>query len=445
MKRLSEQERAEALKKLPGWIYDSAHEALVREFAFGDFATAFSFMSAVAVLSEQADHHPEWSNVYDKVSVRLTTHDAGGLTAKDIDLAQQMMRLCEDRSAQLKLPEEIVCLDDPESGLSGVIVLHSTRLGPAAGGCRLWRYTSKAESTTDAMRLAEGMSYKNALAGLPLGGGKAVIRVPEGTFDRAALFRAFGRKVASLEGRYVTAEDVGTSVEDMRHVAAFTRHVAGLPAKPGAPGGDPSPWTALGVFHGMRVAAKRHLGADLADLTVAVQGLGHVGFALCELLHEAGARLIVAEPRNEIAVKAVESFGAEAMSSSALFAAKADVFAPCALGAIINDATIEHLRAKIVCGAANNQLATSQHGVALAERGILYAPDYLVNAGGIINVAAEYFGWSEADAYGRIEQIGNRLRQVLDLAESKSTAPHEAADALAKSIIVGDRPAALAV
>jgi leucine dehydrogenase len=349
-----------------------------------------------------------------------------------------------DRTAQPRPPEEIVRLDDPKSGLRGVIVLHSTNLGPAAGGCRFKPYVSEHEASLDALRLAEGMSYKNALAGLPLGGGKAVICEPPAGYDRAALFRAFGRAVASLNGRYLTAEDVGTSVEDMQHVAESTRHVAGLPARPGAPGGDPSPWTALGVLRAMEVAVRRRLGADLGDVTVAVQGLGHVGFALCGLLHQAGAKLIVAEPRSAVAARAAVSFDAEVMTSRALLEAKADVFAPCALGAVLDKAAVGGLQAKVVCGAANNQLATPRQGAELADRGVLYAPDYLVNAGGIINVAAEYFGWSEEDARTRVERIGARLAEVLDLAAENSVAPHEAADALAQSIIAGKRVTALA-
>jgi leucine dehydrogenase len=341
-------------------------------------------------------------------------------------------------------PEEIVPLDDPQSGLRGVIVLHSTKLGPAAGGCRAWRYESDNEASMDAMRLAEGMSYKNALAGLPLGGGKAVINLPRLDFDRAALFRAFGRAIASLGGRYVTAEDVGTSVDDMLTVAQATHHVAGLPARPGAPGGDPSPWTALGVFKAMEVAVARRLEADLSDLTVGVQGLGNVGFALCELLHQAGARLIVAEPRSAVAARAAMLFGAEIMSSPALLRAEMDVLAPCALGAELNSQTVGAIRAKIVCGAANNQLATAAQGLALADCDILYAPDYLVNAGGIINVAAEYLGWSEADVHQRVAQIGVRLTEVLDLADRENMAPHQAADMLARSIISNKRHAALA-
>lgn len=349
-----------------------------------------------------------------------------------------------DRSVQPQLPEEIVRLDDASCGLSGVIVLHSTKLGPAAGGCRFWRYASHAEATTDAMRLAEGMSYKNALADLPLGGGKAVIQVPEGSFDRAALFQSFVRAVAALAGRYVTAEDVGTNVDDMMNVAEVTRHVAGLAPKPGMPGGDPSPWTALGVFRAMEVAARRRLGAELSDLTVAVQGLGNVGFALCELLHDAGARLVVAEPRSAVAAKAAARFGADVMTSDALLEAKVDVFAPCALGAVLDNVSVKRLRATIVCGAANNQLATPHQGLTLADRGILYAPDYVVNAGGIINVAAEHLGWTESDARDRVERIGARLADVLDLAERNGVAPLEAADVLARSIINGQRPTAAA-
>lgn len=332
-------------------------------------------------------------------------------------------------------PEEVVRIADASAGLDGVIVIHSTRMGPAAGGCRFWRYASNDEAVADAMRLAEGMSYKNALAGLPLGGGKAVLRQPATPFDRAALFEAFGRAVADLGGRYLTAEDVGTSVEDMGHVAKATRHVAGLAARPGRPGGDPSPWTALGVFRAMEVGVRRRLGKSLADVTVAVQGLGHVGFALCELLHAAGARLIVAEPRPEIAARAAVLFDAEVAHARAILSARADVFAPCALGAVLHADSIPTLAAKVVCGAANNQLATAQDGTRLAERDILYAPDYVVNAGGIINVAAELLGWSNAEAAQRVDAIGGRLAEVLDLAREGGLPTNLAADALARSLI----------
>ncbi|MCW6536967.1 amino acid dehydrogenase [Sphingomonas sp. MMSM24] len=332
-------------------------------------------------------------------------------------------------------PAEIVPLNDPDSGLSGVIVLHSTKLGPAAGGCRFWPYASDREATVDALRLAEGMSYKNALAGLPFGGGKAVIKHPNGKIDRPTLFRAFGRAVAQLGGRYITAEDVGTSVQDMQYVAETTKFVAGLPARQGMPGGDPSPWTALGTFRAMEVAVARHMGTGLNNLTVAVQGLGNVGYALCSLLHRSGARLIVAEPRSEIAARAATEFDAEIMSSRALLEAKADVFAPCALGGILDSASVMRLRAKVVCGAANNQLATPEQGLELAARDILYAPDYVVNAGGIINVAAEYFQWSEEAVQARVERIGSTLSAVLEHAREAGMAPNQAADSLARGII----------
>lgn len=335
----------------------------------------------------------------------------------------------------LNPPEEIVSLNDADVGLQGVIVLDSTRLGPAAGGCRLWQYASAEEAARDALRLARGMTYKNALADLPLGGGKAVIQLPSGPFDRAALFQAFGRAVAQLDGRYVTAEDVGTSVGDMTSVAQATRHVAGLAAKPDMPGGDPSPWTAQGVFNAMEVAVRVRLGASLDAVTVGVQGLGNVGFALCRLLHNAGAKLVVAELRSDVAARAAVEFGAQISTSRNLFDARIDVFAPCALGGVIDLVAAETLRAKIVCGAANNQLLSDNIGRRLADRGVLYAPDYLVNAGGIINVAAEYLGWKRGEVDARIEAIGNRLAHVLAVAEQEDLLPLQAADAMARQRI----------
>ena len=332
-------------------------------------------------------------------------------------------------------PERIVQLEDIEAGLRGTIVIHSTLLGPAAGGCRFWRYDDDAAATADARRLAEGMSYKNAMAGLPLGGGKAVIRMPDGPFDRQALFAAFGRAVERLRGTYVTAEDVGTTVEDMTEVARETRHVAGLAPQSGRPGGDPSPWTARGVFLAMEVAVERGLQRPLSDVTVAVQGLGSVGFALCGLLHRAGARLIVAEPREAVAARARTLFGAEVVGTNVIVEAAADVFAPCALGGAIDADALDRLRAKVVCGAANNQLVTPAHGDRLADRGVLYAPDYVANAGGIINVCAEYLGWSIGEAVGRVEKIGETLARVLDEAERTGAAPHRAADRLARGLI----------
>lgn len=341
--------------------------------------------------------------------------------------------------ALFQLPERTVTLDDPVAGLSGIIVLHSTALGPAAGGCRLWRYPSQQACVRDAMRLAEGMSYKNAMADLPLGGGKAVLRLPDQPFDRNALFEAFGRAVEKLEGTYVTAEDVGTSVSDMAAVSTLTRHVAGLDARPGRPGGDPSPWTARGVFRGMEVAVARRLGRTLDGVTVAVQGLGNVGFALCGLLHEAGARLVVADTRSDVVDRAVEMFDAKAVPVDEILFADVEVLAPCALGAVLTGASIARLRAKVVCGAANNQLAHAADGRCLADRNILYAPDYVVNAGGIINVSAEYLGWALEEVAPRVDAIGARLGSLFDSADTLGVAPHEAANLAAQAIVAARR------
>jgi len=332
-----------------------------------------------------------------------------------------------------------VRLDDPEAGLEGVIVLHSTRLGPAVGGCRLWSYSDMTEATTDALRLAEAMTYKNALAGLPFGGGKATIRRPSGSFDRAALFSAFGRAVEALGGCYVTAEDVGTTPADMARVSGVTRYVAGLEAQPGRPGGDPSPHTARGVFRAMEVAVERRLGRSLADVTVAVQGLGSVGFELCRLLHAAGAKLVVAEQRSDVASRAVAAFGADLAGPHTILERKVDVLAPCALGSVLNEESIRHLKASVVCGAANNQLATLDDGMRLADRDILYCPDYVVNAGGMINVAAEYLGWDTQEVSRRIAAIGQTLGRVLDYGNAAGLRPHEAANALAREMLARPR------
>ncbi|GGE12572.1 leucine dehydrogenase [Gemmobacter megaterium] len=332
-------------------------------------------------------------------------------------------------------PEDIVDFHDPDTGLVGCIVLHSTALGPAAGGCRLWQYADPQAMRADAMRLAEGMSYKNALAGLPMGGGKAVIRRPPGHFNREALFRAFGRVVDGLGGRYITAEDVGTSVEDMLAVASSTRHVAGLPADGPGPGGDPSPWTAQGVFVSMRASVQRRLGTDLAGCVVAIQGLGHVGSALADLLHAAGARLVVADLSDAHVRQVAARTGARIVPPDRIHATEAHVFAPCALGAVIHAGTIPELRAKVICGAANNQLATPQDGARLAARDILYAPDYVVNAGGIINVAGEHLGWSADQTRSRVLETAGRLDQVFRFADTAGVAPDVAADELARAAI----------
>ncbi|PXA90989.1 amino acid dehydrogenase [Nostoc sp. 3335mG] len=338
--------------------------------------------------------------------------------------------------ARFAMPvEQLVQLEDRESGLSGVIAIHSTALGPAAGGCRFWRYPDAEAAAADAVRLAEGMSYKNAMAGLPFGGGKAVLRLPEGPFDRDALFRAFGRAVRALDGRYVTAEDVGTRVRDMEVIADETRHVAGRTARPGLAGGDPSPWTALGVFEAMVVGARRSLGADLSELTVAVQGTGNVGGILCRMLADAGARLVLADVDPERRERLAAIHGARVVDVAEIATTEADIFAPCALGGALDAATVAAMPAKLVCGAANNQLATPDVAALLVDRRITYVPDYVANAGGIINVSAEYLGESSLDVEARVMAIGPRVATILDQADREGVSPALVADRMAREII----------
>lgn len=333
---------------------------------------------------------------------------------------------------QDELDTEYFVLRDEEAGLDGMIALHSTALGPAAGGCRFWHYPSHEALTVDAARLARGMTYKNALAELPLGGGKAVLRVPEGPYDRAKLFRAFGREVEKLRGRYLTAEDVGTCVADMEAISSETAHVAGLAQVPGRPGGDPSPWTARGVFGAMEYLAQTHLDRAIGDCTVAIQGVGNVGGALARLLHASGAKLVLADTNSERLAKLATETGADVAGVNEVCGVKADILAPCALGGVFNATTIAKVKARIVCGAANNQLATEEDGVRLAERGVLYAPDCVVNAGGIINVAAEHLGWDAAEVVRRVDGTAERLARVLARADQLGVAPNLAADSLAR-------------
>lgn len=328
-------------------------------------------------------------------------------------------------------------IDDESTGVRGVIAIHSTALGPAAGGCRLWRYDSDEDMVADAMRLARGMSYKNALAGLPFGGGKSVLQRPDGDFDRETLFRVFGEAIEALGGKYITAEDVGTTVEDMKAVRKQTSYVAGLEIAPGMAGGDPSPWTALGVFLSMREAARMSLGSDLEGLTVAVQGVGNVGAGLCRLLSKAGAKLIIADVSRARVDALSRELGAVVMSADDIIGAQADVFAPCALGAVINERSLPKLRVRLVCGGANNQLATDEDGFALQKRGIVYVPDYLVNAGGIINVAAEYLRETADEVSERVARIADRVREVLLLAARNGQPAHRVADVMAQRIISG--------
>ncbi len=334
---------------------------------------------------------------------------------------------------------ETVRLHDRSAGLDGVIVIHSTILGPGAGGCRLWDYPGLDQAFADAHRLAGGMSYKNAIAGLPFGGAKAVLRRPDAPFDRAALFRAFGRAVADLGGRYVTAEDVGTTVADMQEVASETRHVAGLEAAAGRAGGDPSPWTALGVFDAIEAGAAFALGSGLEGLTVAVQGTGNVGSELCRRLADAGARLVIADVAPGRRDRLAAILNARVVGTDAIASVDADIFVPCALGGVLDEPTIATLKAKLVCGAANNQLAAPDVADMLRDRGIAYVPDYVANAGGIISVSAEYLGENRSSVAQRVAQIGPRVTDILDEAAARNLSPAVVADEMAEAIVAGAR------
>jgi leucine dehydrogenase len=330
--------------------------------------------------------------------------------------------------------EQIVLCHDAATNLRAVIAIHNTILGPALGGCRMWPFESEDEAIFDAMRLSRGMTYKNAAAGLNLGGGKAVIIGDPNKDKSEALFRAFGRFVQSLGGRYITAEDVGTSVEDMEQIKMETDFVAGLPQDFGG-SGDPSPFTALGVFQGIRASVKYALHKDdLKGIRVAVQGVGHVGYYLCEMLHEAGAELIVTDIFEEKVDRAVSDFGAKAVTNDEIYGIDAEVFAPCALGAIVNDETIRQMKFKIIAGGSNNQLLDEKvHGQKLKEEGILYAPDYLINAGGVTNVFFEVIKEYDSERVTKkVKNIYNILMEVYEIADQQNITTVAAAAQLAE-------------
>jgi leucine dehydrogenase len=325
--------------------------------------------------------------------------------------------------------EEIVMCSDPSVGYKGILAVHSTKLGPALGGTRFWQYATDEEAITDALRLSRGMTYKNAVAGLHLGGGKSIIIGDNKTKNREKIFRAHGRFVETLGGRYITAEDVGTSTKDMSYVQMETKHVAGLAGK----SGDPSPVTAHGVFRAVQASANRKWGSDsLEGKTVAIQGCGSVGSYLAKELHEAGAKLIVSDIDAAKTEKVSKATGAKVVKGNAIFTAVADIFSPCALGGIINDKTIPKLKVEIVAGGANNQLLEERHGDELQRRGILYAPDYVANAGGVINVYGEVAGWDAQRALDKADDIYDTILKVFDIAEAKKIPTYEAADRLAE-------------
>ncbi len=333
---------------------------------------------------------------------------------------------------------------DAESGLSFIIAVHNTALGPAAGGCRMWSYSHSGAALEDVLRLSRGMSYKNAMADLPFGGGKAVIMGDPRTEKSPEILTAFAKRIHGLGGLYVTAEDVGLAAEDMRHIAQYTPYVTGFP-KEGVSrvSGDPSPRTAYGVFYGLQAAVRYAMDrSDLEGLRVAVQGVGAVGRNLCKLLAEEGARLTVADTYQPAVDYCRETFGADAADPEAIHALDVDVFAPCALGAGLNARTIPEIQAKVIAGAANNQLAEPGDGQQLRSRGITYAPDYVVNAGGIINVAAEYFGdMTEEMVVAKVEGIEGRLWEILERADLENRSTDEIADHMAREKISRGRTA----
>lgn len=325
--------------------------------------------------------------------------------------------------------EQVSFASDRRSGYRGIIAIHNTVLGPALGGTRFWDYGTDAEAVIDVLRLSRGMTYKAALAGLNLGGGKSVILGDYRTEDRERIFRAHGRHVDSLRGRYITAEDVGTSTKDMEYVRMETTNVVGLEGG----SGDPSPVTAFGVYRGMKACMQFKEGNDsLAGKTVAVQGTGHVGYYLCKHLHDEGARLIVSDIDAEKVQRVVDEFGATTSTPDDVHRVEADIFAPSALGSVINDDTIDELKVSIIAGPANNQLAEERHGDLLYERGIIYAPDYAINSGGLINVNAELEGWDLDRARQKASEIYDTIINILEIARDESVPTYRAADRLAE-------------
>ena len=327
--------------------------------------------------------------------------------------------------------EQVVFCSDDSSGLKAIIAVHSTKLGAAVGGCRLWDYASDEDALVDVLRLSKGMTYKNAMAGLSMGGGKSVIIGDAKTIKSPALFKAFGNALNGLNGRYLSAEDVNINTDDIAIANTVTPFVTGTEGK----SGNPAPFTALGTFLGIKASVKHKLNRDdLTGLTVSVQGLGSVGFALCEHLHNAGVKLIVCDINPVALDNAVTKFGATIVSLDDIYKQTADIYAPCALGATINDETIDQLKVKIVAGCANNQLAEARHDQALLERGILYAPDYVINAGGIINVSFEE-NYDEKKSTQKVEEIYNTLLDIYAKADAQHKPTGIISDEMAKEII----------
>jgi len=328
--------------------------------------------------------------------------------------------------------ERVVSAEDGE--YRGFVAIHNTALGPAVGGTRFWSYADDDAAIRDLLRLARGMTYKNALAGIPFGGGKSIVLRTGKTVDREAIFRAHGRFVETFGGKYITAEDVGTNPNDMAVVLQETKHVAGLMGR----SGDPSPSTARGVFRAIEASAQHRWGADtLTGRTVALQGCGNVGYYLAKNIHAAGARLIVTDVDTSKAERVVKEFGATAVEPDEIYGSDADVYAPCALGGIINDQTIPQFKVEIVAGGANNQLLEERHGDELSRLGILYAPDYAANAGGMINGCRELLGWAPEQSAAKVDEIYNTVLDIFKTAETEGIPTYKAADRLSESVWKG--------
>ncbi|RUO31758.1 amino acid dehydrogenase [Aliidiomarina sedimenti] len=328
--------------------------------------------------------------------------------------------------------EEVVFCHDEATGLKAIIAVHDTTMGPSLGGTRMWNYASSDEALTDVLRLSRGMTYKSALAGLPLGGGKAVIIGDAKTDKSPELFKAYGRFVDSLSGKYITAEDVNIRTSDIELVATQTRYVAGTEGK----AGDPSPHTALGSYLGLKAAAKHQFGSDdIKGLKIAIQGLGAVGYDFAKYLAKDGAILTVCDVNQEAVDRAVKELGATAVGIDEIYDVEMDIYAPCALGATINDGTLKRIKAKVIAGSANNQLATPAHDRIVKDMGILYAPDYVINAGGVIHVCSEAAAMTTEDTAARVRAIYDTLDRIFSRAKAEDRPTGEIADEMAREIL----------
>lgn len=328
--------------------------------------------------------------------------------------------------------EELVFCQDEATGLKAIICIHDTTLGPGLGGTRIWDYETEEEALVDVLRLARGMTLKNSAAGLNLGGGKAVIIGDPKKIKSEALFRSFGRFIEGLGGRYITAEDMNSTTQDMAWINDETDYVAGLEGK----SGNPSPVTALGVFRGIQAACNEVYGSDsLEGKVVAIQGAGAVGYTLCQHLSEAGAKIVVTDIRKESVDRIVEDFGARAVEPDEIYSTECHIFSPCAMGAIINDSTLDKLQCRIVGGSANNQLAEDRHAGLLEERGILYVPDFVINGGGVINVYEELQGYNEKRALSRASAIYDTCKRIFEIAKREGISTHDAAERMAEERI----------